>query len=49
MRELLAVDVDGWLAEVPLIREYFAQFGERLRGALAQEVDALEARLSAAG
>ena len=24
------VDIDGWLAEVPLIKEHFAKFGDRL-------------------
>ena len=34
MDELLRVDADGWRAEVPLIREYYAKFGDRLpRGA----------------
>ncbi|MCG8588321.1 MAG: phosphoenolpyruvate carboxykinase (GTP) [Proteobacteria bacterium] len=45
---LLGVDVEGWLAEVPLIREYYAKFGERLPAKLEAELDALEARLSAA-
>ena len=48
MRQLLDVDVDGWLAEVPLIREHFAQFGDRLPAALNVEVDRLEARLGQA-
>jgi phosphoenolpyruvate carboxykinase (GTP) len=46
--KLLSVDVDGWLAEVPLIREHFAKFGTRLPEGLRQEVDDLEARLKAA-
>ncbi len=46
MDELLRVDLDEWRAEVPLIREHFAQFGDHLPGALAAEVDALEARLA---
>jgi phosphoenolpyruvate carboxykinase (GTP) len=46
--ELLRVDVDGWLAEVGLIREHFARFGDRLPAALARSVDELEARLLAA-
>ncbi len=33
MEELLRVDADGWRAEVPLIREYYAKFGDRLPGA----------------
>jgi phosphoenolpyruvate carboxykinase (GTP) len=48
MNLLLDVDRDGWLAEVPLIREHFAQFGDRLPPALNVEVDRLEARLAQA-
>ena len=43
--KLLSVDVDGWLAEVPLIREHFAKFGSHLPQGLKQEVDDLEQRL----
>ncbi|HWY53186.1 MAG TPA: phosphoenolpyruvate carboxykinase (GTP) [Terriglobales bacterium] len=43
--ELLSVDVEGWLAEVPLIREHFAKFGDRLPKGLHDEVAALEQRL----
>jgi phosphoenolpyruvate carboxykinase (GTP) len=43
--KLLDVDVSGWLAEIPLIREYFAKFGSHLPGGLNREVDELEARL----
>jgi phosphoenolpyruvate carboxykinase (GTP) len=46
--KLLSVDIDGWLAEVPLIREHFAKFGERLPGGLKKEVDDLEDRLKKA-
>ena len=50
MAELLTVDVDEWRAEVPLIREYYAQFGDRLaRRACTPQVDDLEARLIDAG
>ena len=45
MEELLHVDADGWRDEVPLIREYYAKFGDRLPAALAAEVDTLEKRL----
>ena len=30
MDELLRVDTDEWRAEVPLIREHYAKFGDRL-------------------
>ena len=46
LAELLRVDRDEWRAEVPLIREHFAQFGDRLPAALSAAVDDLERRLS---
>jgi phosphoenolpyruvate carboxykinase (GTP) len=45
MEELLRVDDDGWRAEVPLIRQYYAKFGDRLPAALDAQVDTLEKRL----
>ncbi|HEX3796117.1 MAG TPA: phosphoenolpyruvate carboxykinase (GTP), partial [Acidimicrobiales bacterium] len=45
MEELLRVDTEGWRAEVPLIKEYYAQFGDRLPSALADQADALGQRL----
>ncbi len=48
MDKLLHVDVDGWLAEVPSIREHFAKFGSHLPEGMKQEVDKLEQRLQAA-
>ncbi|MGH9043633.1 MAG: phosphoenolpyruvate carboxykinase (GTP), partial [Acidimicrobiales bacterium] len=44
MDELLRVDDDEWRAEVPLIREHYAQFGDRLPAELARTVDGLEER-----
>jgi len=46
--KLLNVDVDGWLAEVPLIREHFAKFGSHLPEGLNREVADLEDRLKKA-
>jgi len=46
--KLLSVDVEGWLAEVPLIREHFAKFGSHLPEGLRQEVNDLEGRLKKA-
>ncbi|MBI5571976.1 MAG: phosphoenolpyruvate carboxykinase (GTP) [Desulfomonile tiedjei] len=43
--ELLRVDRDDWMAEVPLIRDHFQRFGDRLPAALKSEVDRLEERL----
>jgi phosphoenolpyruvate carboxykinase (GTP) len=48
LAELTAVDVDGWLAEIPLIREFYEQFGSHMPKALIAELDQLEARLRAA-
>jgi phosphoenolpyruvate carboxykinase (GTP) len=45
LTRLLGVDVEGWLAEVPLIREHFARFGSHLPEGLSREVDELETRL----
>jgi phosphoenolpyruvate carboxykinase (GTP) len=46
--ELLSVDIDGWLAEVPSIKEHFARFGNHLPEGLNAEVKSLEERLQAA-
>ncbi len=45
LTELLAVDKDVWRAELPGIKEYFAQFGDRLPKGIQEQLDALEARL----
>jgi phosphoenolpyruvate carboxykinase (GTP) len=42
MDELLAVDIEGWKAEVPGIREHYARFGDKLPAKLNEEVDRLE-------
>jgi phosphoenolpyruvate carboxykinase (GTP) len=45
MEKLLAVDTEGWRAEVPGIREHYARFGDKLPAKLNQEVDRLETLL----
>jgi phosphoenolpyruvate carboxykinase (GTP) len=45
LRQLLSVDVDGWLAEVPLIRQHFAKFGTHLPEGMEHELEDLEERL----
>ncbi len=45
---LMHPDLEGWLEEIPLLREYFSQFGDHLPSELTEELDALEARLKAA-
>ncbi len=46
MRELLAVDKDGWHAQMVQVREHFARFGDTLPAALNAQLEALEQRLS---
>jgi len=45
---LLKVDVEGWLAELPLIEKYYEQFGQHLPAGLKAEFEALQKRLAAA-
>jgi phosphoenolpyruvate carboxykinase (GTP) len=44
--ELLSVDVEAWRAEVPLIEEHYAVFGDHLPAALHEQLDQLDKRLS---
>jgi phosphoenolpyruvate carboxykinase (GTP) len=46
VKDLLNVDTATWLEEVKGIKEFYAQFGDRLPAELAKELEALEARLS---
>jgi len=45
MAELLRVDRDEWRAEVPVIAEYFARFGDRLPPAISDQLEGLRKRL----
>src|SRR5437899_10707101 len=45
LEKLLSGDVEGWLGEVPRIREHFAKFGDHLPEALGRELQELELRL----
>ncbi len=49
METALAVDVDEWKAEVPLIEEWFAKIGDRVPTALRVELDTLKSRLGLTG
>jgi len=42
---LLSVDTDGWLEEIPKLREYFAKFGSRLPAEISRELDSVEQAL----
>lgn len=46
MKQLNAVDTEGWKTELPMIREHFATFGDHLPDTLKQQLSALERRLS---
>ncbi len=48
MEQLLRVDLEGWLAELPLIAEYYETFGEHMPGELVAQLDAMRERLNAA-
>lgn len=48
LTKLLRVDVDGWLKELPGIREHFTKLGARLPQALVDELNTLEQRLQKA-
>jgi phosphoenolpyruvate carboxykinase (GTP) len=48
VEELLSVDIEGWQAEVPSIKEHFARFGDHLPEGLSQEMKDLEERLRVA-
>ncbi|MEP0841448.1 MAG: phosphoenolpyruvate carboxykinase (GTP), partial [Phycisphaerae bacterium] len=45
MDELLKVDPADWRPEIDLIREHYAQFGDRLPSGLVEELEALRGRL----
>ena len=45
---LLRVDIDGWLQEIPLLREYYAKFGDHIPAQLNEQLDQLESRLEQA-
>jgi len=47
LAELLRVDVEGWLHEIPAIRDYYEKFGARMPRELVEQLDALEQRLRA--
>jgi phosphoenolpyruvate carboxykinase (GTP) len=48
LAELLKVDPDEWLPEIDPIREFYAQFGDKLPDELRAQLDALQERLDRA-
>jgi phosphoenolpyruvate carboxykinase (GTP) len=49
MEQVLKVDVDAWLKEIPAIRAHYEKFGAKLPKGLADELNNLEKRLQGAG
>ena len=47
IKDLLSVDTRSWLEDIGNIKEFYAQVGDRVPEALYDELNALEARLSA--
>ncbi len=47
MARLLEVDAEGWTAQLPQIKEHYAEFGDRLPDELPAQLQALERRLDA--
>jgi phosphoenolpyruvate carboxykinase (GTP) len=47
MAKLLEVDTDGWLTQLPQMKEHLARFGDTLPDELSQQLTALEQRLRA--
>ena len=46
--QLLRVDVDSWLAEIPLLEKFYTGFGDNLPDELVAELEGLKQRLLAA-
>ena len=44
---LLRLDADGWMAELPLIEDYYASFGEHVPQELKEELEELKRKLEA--
>jgi phosphoenolpyruvate carboxykinase (GTP) len=48
LEQLLRVDADAWLAELPVVHKHFDKFGDRLPQGLRDELVSLEQRLQSA-
>ncbi len=49
MEQVLKVDVEAWLKELPEVRKHYEKFGAKLPQGLKDELDQLEKRLQSAG
>ena len=46
--DLLRVDIDGWLQEIPMIKDYYKMFGSRVPDEMNKEISRLQIKLEAA-
>jgi phosphoenolpyruvate carboxykinase (GTP) len=46
MAKLLEVDTEGWMIQLPQIKEHYSSFGDKLPAALREQLDGLEQRLN---
>jgi phosphoenolpyruvate carboxykinase (GTP) len=46
--ELLRVEIDGWLQEIPMIKEYYAKFGDRVPAEFHEQLKDMQNRLEKA-
>ena len=42
---LLKVEIDGWLEEIPLIRDYYSSYGDKVPKELENELNVLTEKL----
>jgi phosphoenolpyruvate carboxykinase (GTP) len=47
LAELLEVDTEGWLTQLPQMREHLSKFGDKLPSGITEQLDGLEQRLNA--
>ena len=43
MAKLLEVDAEGWAAQLPQIKEHYAEFGDKLPAELREQLATLDA------
>ena len=44
-RKGLKVEIDGWLEEIPLIRDYYSSYGDKVPKELENELNVLTEKL----
>ena len=45
LNNLLKVEVEGWLEEIPLIRDYYSSYGDKVPKELENELNVLTEKL----